>query len=128
MHRQKERPSHNTDHGNPAEPLADSEYSPEESGAQGAASGAKVQRKAQTACDIAKKNADFIYNFDSDTEINADNFAKSFVKATQKPTEQLSDYVRYTTEDGERIVIRLSDHSGNARNIIVMGRKSDKGY
>ncbi len=128
LHRQEERPSHNTDHGNPAEPLANSEYSPEKTGAQGAASDVKVQRKAQTARDIAKKIADFIYNFDSDTGINADNFAKSFVKVIQKPTEQLSDYVRYTTENGERIVIRLSDHSGNARNIIVMGRKSDKGY
>ncbi len=128
LHRQDEEPSHNTDHGNPAEPLTDGEYSPDDSGVQGATPDAKVQKGFHKASDMAKKIAEFVYNFGKSNGVNANNFAKSFIEDKKKPTEQLSDYVHYLTEDGERITIRLSDHSGNARNIIVMGKKSDKGY
>lgn len=119
--------SHNTDHGNSAEPLA-SKYSPEPSGAQSATSSvAKLQKGFVNSKDIAIKIAPFLLNFSKDEEIDANTFGKKLVQSIQKPTNQLSDYVRFVDVYGEKTVLRLSDHSGNARNIIISGKKSDKG-
>lgn len=125
--RQNKELSHNTVHGNSAEPLA-SKYSPETSGVQSATpSGAKIQKGFLNCKDIAKNIAQFLLNFSNNKEISADNFGKELIKSVQVPSSQLSDYVRFIDINGSKTVLRLSDHSGNARNIIITGKKSEKG-
>lgn len=125
--RQNKELSHNTVHGNSAEPPA-SRYSPEMSGVQSAIpSDAKLQKGFVNSKDIVPKVALFLLNFANNKEISANNFGKELIKSVQAPTNQLSDYVRFIDVNGSKTVLRLSDHSGNARNIIISGKKSDKG-
>lgn len=125
--RQNKELSHNTVHGNSAEPPA-SRYSPEISGVQSAIpSDAKLQKGFVNSKDIVQKVALFLLNFTNNKEISANNFGKELIKSVQAPTNQLSDYVRFIDVNGTKTVLRLSDHSGNARNIIISGKKSDKG-
>lgn len=127
LHRQNQELSHNTVHGNSAEPLA-RKYSPEKTGVQSATpSAAKIQKGFLNSKDIAKKVGLFLLNFSNSKEITADNFGKELIKSVQNPTNQLSDYIRFIDVNGAKTVLRLSDHSGNARNIIISGKKSDKG-
>lgn len=98
------------------------------SGAQGAAPrGAKVGGLDGKNKVLSKKIADFITGGDW-SGITADNFTKRIVSLLGMSDShgQSSDYIDYSV-DGDRITLRLSDHHGNARNIILKGRRSDKG-
>lgn len=98
------------------------------SGAQGAAPrGAKLEDLQGTSKMFSKKIADFI-TYGDWSGITADNFTKEIVSSLgmSNPAGQRSDYIDYSV-DGDRITLRLSDHHGNARNIILKGRRSDKG-
>lgn len=40
----------------------------------------------------------------------------------------VSQHIHFTSDDGGNITLRISNHSGNARNIVVNGVRTDKGY
>ena len=72
--------------------------------------------------------ADFISDLPNRKDVTAENFAKVMVDALGlNPMQQVSEYVHYVSQDGDKVTLRVSDHEGNARNIILNGVKTDRG-
>ena len=126
VHQNKEMSPKSNPVGNPAEPL-NNEYSPATAGAQGASLTAKQAKKLVNRNYMMENLADFIVDFPED--ITLENFAKRLFEGLGlKANEQESDYVHYLSANKAPETIRLSNHSGNARNIIVRGVKTSRGY
>ena len=139
LHRQREmEQSLKSENGNFAESHNDSGYLPRDTKAVGAQSvvpsGAKVENKFSPKESLLKNLSDFISNFGDADNINAENFPTQlfegfgFKQREEAKDKQTSLYVKTQTADGEKLTIRLSDHSGNALSIIKKGGRADKGY
>lgn len=105
--------------------------SPQQSGGKGSTpSGAKVSKKLHQAKELAEKMADFIVNMPNNINITPENFAKQVIDALGLPKMEsgTSQYAFVISDDGNTYTIRISDHKGNARNIIIRGIRTKEGY
>ena len=136
LHRQEEgEQSLKSENGNLAESHSYSGYFPREPKSVGAQSvvpsSAKIDKKFPTKELYLHNLADFITALRDRTDITADNFVKTLFEGmgmTPHGKEQKSEYVHFSTDEGEKITIRLADHNGNALSIIKKGGRADKGY
>ncbi len=139
LHRQsKEQSLKSNPVGNFAESQQTDGYLPRDTKAVGAqsvaSSNAKVSKKFNQWESFLENLSNFISDFTSRDDINADNFpAKLFegfglTQREESKDKQTSLYVKTTTNNGEKLSIRLSDHYGNALSIIKKGGRADKGY
>ena len=88
---------------------------------------AKINKKLRSSRDLARKMLSFLDKI-KEGEVKAENFPADLVEnlGVSKQVEG-SEYVHFVSQDGEKITLRLSDHHGNARNIIIKGVRTDKG-
>ena len=88
---------------------------------------AKVNKKFESASDLTVKVADFVGRVESG-DVSAESFPQKFVEAIGRENRnQRSKYIHYISVDENKVTLRLSDHSGVARNIIINGVRTDKG-
>ena len=115
--------------GNSADLNSSENYSPDKSGAQSVTqSAAKINKKLQSANSLVEKMADFVLDLPNRTDVTTENFAKVLVdELGLNPMQQSSEYIHYVSQDGDKVTLRVSDHEGNARNIILNGVKTDQG-
>ena len=135
LHRQDEKQSLKSENGNLAESHSKNGYLPDENESAGAqsvaSSNAKVNKKFPTKGLYLHNLANFITGLRDREDVTANNFVKTLFEGlgmTPHGKEQKSEYVRFTSDDGEKMTIRLSDHSGNAISIIKKGGRADKGF
>lgn len=101
---------------------------PPKSGDSGAVPDAKVNKKLQDANKLAIKTSDFIDKLSNGNDINVENFAVELVKELEIPEQNHdSQYAHFVSQDGDKVTLRVSDHHGKARNIIINGVKTDRG-
>ncbi len=122
LHRENGQSLYPTD-GNQTVPPAKAGNLQQEAGRNGVAHAANVTQNAE----LAKKLADFVADGAQWTDMTAQDFASRLAAAIGKRRHgQPSVYADFQS-DGERVRMRVSDHRGNARNIILKGSKSSRG-
>ena len=95
-----------------------------------ASSGAKINKKLKSSKDLVEKMAKFVEDMPNNNTITPENFAKELlIGIGLNPSKnERSEYVHVINDGGDTYTLRISDHEGNARNIILRGVKTDKGY
>ena len=93
---------------------------------------AKIDKKFLPKNFYLENLAKFITSMGNDADITTDNFTKKLFEGLGMTPHgrnmQVSEYFKYQTDDGGKVTVRLSDHSGNALSIIKKGGRADKGY
>ena len=90
---------------------------------------AKVQRKIIKSNDLLEKMFSFIDNFPLTSQINAENYARNLISALDLPLQnQNSEYAFLRSDRNSTYTLRISNHEGSARNIIIKGVRTDKGF
>ena len=94
-----------------------------------ASSGANINKKIRDSKDMAKKMAVFVEKVSEDKSITPENFAKKLVEELGLVPHkgQPSEYIHSKKQGNETYTIRVSNHEGIARNIIINGTKTQKG-
>lgn len=114
---------------NPTSSLAQEigQPSPQSGGNVVAPTDAKVNKKLKSSKDLTIKMIGFLDKIKRG-EVSAEKFPAQLVEhlGVSKQAEG-SEYIHFVSQDGEKITLRLSDHHGNARNIIIRGVRTDKG-
>lgn len=76
--------------------------------------------------------AHFITSFNTNIGINASNFTKELYKGIglhpHGKDVQVSEYINFSNDKGEKTTVRLSDHRANALSIIKKGGRAAEGY
>ena len=91
-------------------------------------SSAKVNKKFQPSKELAKNLSEYIKNIGDGSNLSAKTFLKELIDGMgRKQSDFDSDYISILN-NGNKIRLRLSDHSGNALSIIRKGGKADVGY
>lgn len=89
---------------------------------------ANLYKKIKPANEIAEKSAKFIADMEAREDVDASNYARELARALEvNELPGNSQYAHFETRDGERVTIRVSDHNGKARNIIINGVRTKRG-
>ena len=91
---------------------------------------AKVSKKIHNSKFLIDNFAKFIFNLPNNDDLSSVNFAKQVVLGLglNPSQDEHSEYVHLLSDKGDTYTLRISDHNGNARNILLKGVKTDKGY
>ena len=119
--------SHRPD-GNFADRASKESHSPN-MGAQSTAPDAKINKRIHNSKKLAVKMVDFIDHVKEDADITYKNYTdKLFSDLGLANQKQETKYVDFIVGGKDTITLRVGTHRGNARNIIIRGKKTDKGY
>ena len=114
--------------GNSTDTISEENLPPAKAGAPSIAPRAKVNKKMVVANQLAILMALFIERISEDTSISILNFGKRLIASLGlREQNQKSKYISFLSNDDVTITLRIADHSGNARNVILRGVKTDRG-